>query len=79
MGRRDRQAGGVSFGRVWILAVLVAFGSLVMTSAASAATFTVNDTTDAPLATTGGTTCVSTNSGECTLRAAVQAANDTGG
>jgi len=49
-------------------------------SATTTTTFTVNDTTDAPLlATTTGKTCVSTNAGTCTLRAAIQAADNLGG
>src|SRR5580658_4389712 len=78
MGRRDRRFGGV-WGRGSIVVALVVLGLLAMASAASAATFTVNDANDAALATPGGTTCVSTDSGGCTLRAAVQAANDAGG
>src|SRR5579859_5263598 len=54
-------------------------GVLGFTGAANAATYTVNDTTDAPLATSSDTNCVSTNGGSCTLRAAVQAADNTGG
>jgi uncharacterized repeat protein (TIGR01451 family) len=46
---------------------------------ASAASFTVNDSTDAPLSTPSGTACVSTDAGGCTLRAAIQAADNTGG
>jgi predicted outer membrane repeat protein len=55
--------------------------SLTATSAALPAspTFLVNDTTDAPLANPSGTTCVSTHAGSCTLRAAVQAADNLGG
>ena len=52
---------------------------LGLTGAASAATFTVNDTTDAALTTPNSTNCVSTDAGSCTLRAAVQAADNTGG
>lgn len=60
--------------------VAVAIATLVLTASASAATFTVNDTSDAPLATPTGTSCVSTaTGGGCTLRAAVQAADNTGG
>jgi CSLREA domain-containing protein len=56
---------------------ILATGALAAT--ADAATFTVNDTTDTPLANPSGTTCVSTHEGSCTLRAAVQAANNSGG
>jgi predicted outer membrane repeat protein len=48
-------------------------------SQARATDFTVNDTTDAPLAASSGTTCASTDNGGCTLRAAIQAANKTPG
>jgi predicted outer membrane repeat protein len=41
--------------------------------------FTVSDSTDAALANPSGTSCVSTDAGECTLRAAVQAADNVGG
>jgi hypothetical protein len=58
---------------------VIAIATLALTSSASAATFTVNDTSDAPLATPSGTTCVSTHAGSCTLRAAVQAADNAGG
>ncbi|HWF25685.1 MAG TPA: choice-of-anchor Q domain-containing protein [Solirubrobacteraceae bacterium] len=51
-----------------------------MASTASATTFTVNDAADAPLASSANTACASTDSGgTCTLRAAVQAADNTGG
>jgi len=53
--------------------------ALVSAGAAQAASFTVNDANDAALANPSGTTCVSTNGGGCTLRAAVQAADNTGG
>ncbi len=48
-------------------------------SAASAAMFTVNDPNDFPLSGTAGSACSSTDGGSCTLRAAVQAADKTGG
>ncbi len=54
-------------------------GALAIAPAASAATFKVNDPTDAALTTPSGTTCASTHGGTCTLRAAVQAADNTGG
>jgi len=53
--------------------------ALVSAGAAQAASFTVNDANDAALSNPAGTACVSTNSGGCTLRAAVQAADNTGG
>jgi uncharacterized repeat protein (TIGR01451 family) len=49
------------------------------TSSASAASFTVNDTNDAALASPLGETCSSSDNGGCTLRAAVQAADNVGG
>ncbi len=54
----------------------VAAACLVGAGPASAATFTVDSTVDAPLAEPSGTACVSTHNGECTLRAAVQAADN---
>ncbi len=51
--------------------------ALVTPGIAGATTpFTVNDTGDFPLASSGGTTCVSTNAGSCTLRAAIEASNN---
>ncbi len=58
------------------LAVLVA---LTCTASAGAESFAVNDATDAPLANSGGTACESTHGSTCTLRAAVQAAANSGG
>src|SRR5579884_1394995 len=55
------------------------FALLGASATAQAATFTVNDPTDAPLATSSSKTCASTHNGSCTLRAAVQAADNTGG
>ncbi|MGH2869610.1 MAG: choice-of-anchor Q domain-containing protein [Solirubrobacteraceae bacterium] len=53
---------------------------LACTGVASAASFTVNDTADASLATSTDTNCVSSQpGGTCTLRAAVEAANNVGG
>jgi len=66
--------------RASVLTAVVVLGSLAMASVASAASFTVNDSSDAPLASSSGTSCVSTDSGgTCTLRAAVQAADNVGG
>jgi hypothetical protein len=53
--------------------------ALAFTGAASAATFTVADPTDAALQSPSSTSCVSTDAGKCTLRAAVQAADNAGG
>ena len=64
--------------RLVLLSTLVACGGLVTAAAASAASFTVNDTTDAPLSNPSNTLCVSLDGG-CTLRSAVQAADNTGG
>jgi CSLREA domain-containing protein len=48
-------------------------------AAANAASFTVNSTADAALSNPASTSCVSTHGGDCTLRAAVQAADNSGG
>ncbi len=58
---------------------LVIAAALGCAASAGAATYTVTDTTDAALGNSAGTTCVSTHGGSCTLRAAVQAADNTGG
>jgi predicted outer membrane repeat protein len=52
---------------------------MALTGTARAAKFTVNDAADAALANQAGTTCSSANGGSCTLRAAVQAADNIGG
>jgi uncharacterized repeat protein (TIGR01451 family) len=62
-----------------VLVALAVPAVLIAAPAASAASFTINDLNDAPLANPAGTTCVSTNAGGCTLRAAVQAADNAGG
>ncbi|MDQ6804465.1 MAG: hypothetical protein M3065_05765 [Actinomycetota bacterium] len=65
--------------RVLVVAIVGILGVLAAAPVASAGTYTVNDPTDAPLATSTSTSCASTNGGTCTLRAAVQAANNAGG
>jgi hypothetical protein len=75
MGGRGARSGR----RLLALLVAVALGVLGAGGVASAATFTVNDATDAPLATPTATSCVSSHGGSCTLRAAVQAADNGGG
>ena len=65
--------------RLALLVAVAALGVLGASGVASAASFTVNDTTDAALATPGATSCVSSHGGSCTLRAAVQAADNGGG
>ncbi len=65
--------------RLVLLSALVTTGGLVTAAVSSAASFTVNDSTDAPLTNSAGTSCASTDAGNCTLRAAVQAADNTGG
>lgn len=65
--------------RLGVLVALAVPAALIAAPAASAASFTINDVNDAPLANPAGTTCVSTNAGGCTLRAAVQAADNAGG
>jgi predicted outer membrane repeat protein len=62
-----------------LLLALLALALLASAGTASAATFTVDDATDAALTNPAGTSCSSTNGGSCTLRAAVQAADNTGG
>jgi large repetitive protein len=64
--------------RAVVLPAATALGVLGMTGVASAATYNVNDPGDYSLATPGDTNCASTNGGSCTLRAAVQAADNTG-
>jgi hypothetical protein len=59
---------------VWAVVVLLA-----MPAVARAASYTVNDPGDFALANPSGTSCVSTDGGTCTLRAAVQAADNSGG
>jgi CSLREA domain-containing protein len=67
------------------LAALVVLVSLVLgarlpqATPAEAASFTVNSTADEPDANSGDGLCVSTPSGVCTLRAALQEANSLGG
>jgi hypothetical protein len=58
-----------------VLLLLAATGA----SAATTTPFTVDDPADAALASSSGTTCVSTHTGSCTLRAAIQAADNVGG
>jgi hypothetical protein len=70
---------GFSARRGLLVLAATTFGALGLTAAASAATFPVNDTTDAALSNPSSTACVSTNAGSCTLRAAVQAADNSGG
>jgi predicted outer membrane repeat protein len=65
--------------RVLGTAIVAIVAVLATASVASAASFSVNDPTDAPLATSTGTDCKSTNGDTCTLRAAVQAADNAGG
>jgi predicted outer membrane repeat protein len=60
------------------LIVAAAVASLAAPCVASAASYTVNDPGDFPLANPAGTSCVSTDGGSCTLRAAVQAADNSG-
>jgi uncharacterized repeat protein (TIGR01451 family) len=63
-----------------LVAVLVVIGACLAPAAASAATtFAVTDTTDAALTSSTGTSCASTDGGRCTLRAAIQAADNLGG
>ena len=67
-------------GRWSLLVAFVVVGCFGPASAASAATtFTVTDQTDAALQSPAGLTCVSTDGGACTLRAAIQAADNVAG
>ena len=63
-----------------MVTVLAVPGILAFSPPSSASTsFTVNDTTDAALSNPSGTSCSSSNGGSCTLRAAIQAADNSGG
>jgi predicted outer membrane repeat protein len=66
-----------------VLVTVALMGMLALAQSAQsaqAANFTVSDGNDAPLASSTGTTCVSTEpAGGCTLRAAIQAADNLGG
>jgi hypothetical protein len=62
--------------RLMLFAVPVCLG---LASNASAATYTVTDSADAALSSPASTSCASTDGGKCTLRAAVQAADNAGG
>jgi predicted outer membrane repeat protein len=71
--------GAMQARRVLGTAIVAIVAVLATASVASAADFSVNDPSDAPLANSTGTDCVSTNGGSsCTLRAAVQAADNLG-
>ena len=65
--------------RAALALAMTTVGVMGSSAVASATTFTVNDQSDAPLASAGDTNCASTDAGACTLRAAVQAADNTGG
>jgi uncharacterized repeat protein (TIGR01451 family)/CSLREA domain-containing protein len=54
-------------------------GLLLSAGAAGATTFTVNSAADAPLSNASSQECKSTDASRCTLRAAVQAADNKGG
>ena len=74
-----RRIGTMRLRRRSLLFAATALASLGLASTASAATFTVNDSRDLPQSTSASAgSCVSTAS-TCTLRAAVQAANENGG
>lgn len=64
--------------RAWLVLVVAALGMLGSAGVASAATYTVNDQSDAPLASPTNKSC-QTATGTCTLRAAVQASDNNGG
>ena len=70
---------GLRLGRRGLIVAAIAFASLGFASAAGAATYTVNDNRDlAQSSTAASGACVSTAS-TCTLRTAIQAANENGG
>jgi uncharacterized repeat protein (TIGR01451 family) len=75
---RDKATGNRAL-RASVLTALAVLGMLATASVASAASFTVNEAADAPLQSSTSTTCASTDGGTCTLRAAVQAADNVGG
>src|SRR5207237_228820 len=79
--KRMHWIGAMLTRRVLTLLAVTVFAVLGMAGVASAASYTVNDTNDAPLADSSDTNCVSTDPGpnNCTLRAAVQAADNSGG
>jgi uncharacterized repeat protein (TIGR01451 family) len=64
--------------RALVLLAATTLGVLGMTGVAAAATYNVNDPGDYAQA-SGHTDCYSTHGGTCTLRAAVQSANEQGG
>ena len=74
-----RGVSSVTWRRKVLLVGVTAVAALGCASAASAATYTVNDTRDFPQSTTAASgACVST-AGTCTLRTAFQASNENGG
>ena len=79
MGWRELGRGRRLHGRVAVALVVVAAGLLAPASAGAATAFSVTDPTDAALATATDTQCVSTDGGACTLRAAIQAADNVAG
>jgi hypothetical protein len=62
-----------------LLGLTIVLGLLSASASAQAASFTVNDPGDYALATSSSTSCVSLHQNTCTLRAAVQAADNAGG
>lgn len=73
--------GTMLWSRVRVLLAVCVLGVFGMAGVARAATFTVNDQNDASLTPSTSNTCQSTDPGphNCTLRAAVQAADNNGG
>jgi CSLREA domain-containing protein len=65
--------------RVLSAIAVAAFATLACAATAGAESFAVTDTTDAPLSNSGAMACESTHESRCTLRAAVQAAENNGG
>jgi uncharacterized repeat protein (TIGR01451 family) len=62
-----------------LVAVFVVIGACLAPAASATTTFAVADTADAALTSSTGTSCASTDGGKCTLRAAIQAADNLGG
>lgn len=69
--------GGPRRRRAWHAALLVAVATLSASGQATASTFTVNSTADAPDAAAADGICATAVPGQCTLRAAIQTANAT--
>jgi predicted outer membrane repeat protein len=78
-GRTARLATRLATSLAVISLAVISLAGLAGAATASAAQFTVNDTADAPLSNAAATSCESTHESSCTLRAAVQSADNSGG